>query len=151
MFNRKPQINIIIVLILLIALFSSCSKNDKNQQYNIPHVNVDFYVQPYTIDYMPVGSWKSYDEEGYRGVIIYHLIEGNFIAYERCCPFDPQKDDTRVEVDQSGFILIDSICMSQFGILDGMPISGPSTLPLKQYQTEYDPFSKLLHVYNNQY
>jgi len=69
-----------------------------------------------------------------------------FAAYERTCPFDPQEECAQVDVDNSGIIMIDSCCMSQYNILDGSPLGGPATIPLKQYATEFA--GGTLHVFN---
>jgi len=146
MFNKNTIHFQIIVLAFLILLLS-CNKKDENQiQSLIPNVPVNFYIQPNTIDFIPAGSWQSFDNEGYRGIFIYRLDQSTFIAYERTCPYDPDKECARVDIDPSTFTLIDSCCTSRFNLIDGMPIEGPSTLPLLQYFTEFD--GNFLHVYN---
>ncbi len=144
---RNPIFSALVVL-GLIAIIFACNKNDdpNNPQGYIPNVPVNFYISPNTIDYIPAGSWKYYDNEGYRGIVVYRVDQYNFMAYERTCPYDPNKDCAQVEVDPASFTLIDSCCMSRFNIIDGMPVSGPSTYPLKQYFTEFD--GNLLHIFN---
>ncbi len=134
-------------LIMLCTMITSCGDDNNPPEHLIPNVYVNFYLHPDGIDFIPAGGWRSYDEEGYRGIIIYRVDQFVFNAYERACPYDPQKECAQVEV--SGIILVDSCCMSQFSILDGMPAGGPSTLPLKQYFTEYDYEGAILHVYNS--
>jgi hypothetical protein len=136
-------------LLLLFSTFivlTGCKKNDEAYQGIIPNVHVDFYLQPDGIDYIPSGKYKYIDYEGYRGIVIYRIDLYTFNAYERTCPYDPQEECARVEVDQSGFILIDSCCMSRYNILDGSPLDGPATLPLKQYTADF--VGGTLHVYN---
>jgi Rieske Fe-S protein len=62
------------------------------------------------------------------------------------CPYDPENECARVEVDPTTYTLIDSCCMSRFNLIDGMPVDGPSTRPLLQYLTEFD--GNYLQVYN---
>ena len=127
------------VLILSLLLAFSCNKDENNQgQGIIPNVYVNFTIYPNTIDYIPPGGYKYYNDQGYRGIILYRLDQNSFFAYERTCPFDPDKDCARVEVETSGVIAVDSCCMSQYILLDGSPFSGPSALPLKQYRIQYD-------------
>ena len=144
----KKQLSVIIIIfitLIVVSLFG-CNKDKEQQEGDIPYVFVNFYLEPNTIDFIPANGWKYIDNEGYRGIVIYRINENTFNAYERTCPYDPQNDSARVEVDASGIILVDSCCMSKYNILDGFPIEGPSTLPLKQYFTEFD--GNTLHVYN---
>ena len=136
-----------VIMTAIFALMYAC-KDDNNQNNNalIPNVAVNFYISPNTIDFIPAGGWKYYDNEGYRGILVYRIDQYNFMAYERTCPYDPQKDCAQVEVDPSSFTLIDSCCMSRFNIIDGSPVSGPSNYPLKYYFTEFD--GNLLHIFN---
>lgn len=144
---RKHFSRILLIAMMLLFL-GSCGKDNKDIYSGlIPDVPVNFYIQPNTIDFLPAGSWKYYDNEGYRGIILYRLDQYNFMAYERTCPYDPQKECAIVEVDPASYTLVDSCCMSRFLILDGMPFSGPSSLPLKQYFTEFN--GEYLHVFNN--
>jgi hypothetical protein len=133
---------------IVILILVSCRKDNKDIYSGlIPDVPVNFYIQPNTIDFLPAGSWRYYDNEGYRGVIVYRIDQYVFMAYERTCPYDPQNECAIVEVDPASYTLIDSCCMSRYLILDGMPFSGPSSLPLKQYFTDFN--GNYLHVYNN--
>ena len=136
-----------LIFLILMIFLSECK--DKNDEYHdlIPNVPVDFYIQPDGIDFIPVGNWKTFDMEGYRGILVYRTDQFTFHAYERTCSYDPQVDSAIVEVDHSWILLVDSVCMSLFNILDGSPSGGPATLPLKQYFTEYDGIQ--LHIYNS--
>lgn len=141
------QIRNLWVFVFLALLLMSCGKDEKTpSQGIIPDVYVNFEIMPNGIDFLMAGDWKAYNGEGYRGVIIYRIDQFTFNAFERACPYDPQEECAIVEVDGSGLILVDSCCMSQYNILDGMPIGGPTSYPLKQYFTEYDGVR--LHVFN---
>ena len=146
MYTQKYKIAYLVFLGLIFLGFWSCSKDKNNNYVDIPDVYVNFYLQPDGIDFLPSNSWKIYEYEGYRGVLIYRIDQFTFNAYEMTCPYDAAQECARVQVDASGILLIDSCCMSTYNILDGMPVGGPSTLPLKQYFTEYNGIQ--LHVYN---
>jgi hypothetical protein len=146
MFRKNTIVPWVIVFAVLLVI-SGCGKENVNpNQGLIPRVAVNFYIQPNTIDYIPPGSWKSYDEEGHRGILIYRLDQTTFMTYERTCPYDPQEECARVEVDLTTLTLIDSCCMSRFNILDGMPVEGPSDRPLLQYFNDFD--GNYLHIYS---
>lgn len=134
------------VISTIVGLWS-CNKDKNNNYQDIPNVHVSIYLQPDGIDFIPPNGWKIYDYAGYRGVIIYRIDQFTFNAYEMTCPYDAAADCAKVEVDNSGILLVDSCCMSFYNILDGMPAGGPTTLALKQYLTEYDGIQ--LHVFNN--
>ena len=136
-----------VFLFLSFAVMISCKKDNNNtNQSFIPNVPVNFFIQPNTIDFLQAGSWRVYENEGYRGVLIYRLDQTNFIAYEMTCPYDPDKDCARVEVDPTTFTLIDSCCMSRYNLIDGMPVEGPASMPLLQYLTDFD--GNYLQIYN---
>jgi hypothetical protein len=143
----KKLTSLLLFFTLLGIVLQGCKDKNDNPGSEIPNVYVNFFLQPDGIDFIPMGSWKYYNDEGYRGIIIYRVDQFNFNAYERTCPFDAQKDCARVEVDNSGVLMVDSCCMSYYSILDGMPAGGPTTLPLKQYFTEYN--GTTLQVYNS--
>ena len=137
-------------LALFGLLFFSISCGDKENQNPasfIPNVPVNFYIYPNTIDYIIVGDFKEYNNQGYRGIIIYRLDQTTFLAYEKTCPFDANEETARVEFHYPTWSLIDSTCMSSYNLLDGMPNGGPSAIPLLQYGTHYD--GNQLHIYNN--
>lgn len=142
------QIRIFSLFVLLALLLMACSKNEVDpSQGIIPEVYVNFEIEPNGINFIMAGGWKSFDGEGYRGIIIYRVDQFTFNAYERACPYDPEKECAQVEIDASGLLLIDSCCMSKYNILDGSPIDGPTQYPLKQYFTEYN--GNRLHIYSN--
>ncbi len=140
MTKNKTHISKFFYLVFLLALIFTYSCDKKNEQGEgiIPNVYVNFTIFPNTIDYIAPGSYKYYNDQGYRGIIIYQDVQNVFYAYERTCPYDPDKDCARVEVNESGVIAVDSCCMSQYLLLDGSPFSGPSTLPLKRYYIQYN-------------
>jgi hypothetical protein len=143
---QKKSVYFFLLAIVSVGLLFACNDKNEDPGSEIPNVYVNFYLQPDGIDFIPTGNWKYYNDEGYRGIIIYRVDQFNFNAFERTCPYDAQKECAMVEVDNSGVLLVDSCCMSYYSILDGMPAGGPTTLPLKLYFSEYD--GSTLHVYN---
>lgn len=137
-FILKPAVILITFLTLI-----SCGK-DENKDL-IPYVYVNFTIYPNTIDYIAIGQWV-YFTGGYKGIIVYRPQSDEFMAYERACPYDPLTEGARVEVESSGLIAIDSVCGSQFILVDGSPINGPASIPLKQYRTSWDGYA--LTIFN---
>ena len=132
-----PQFLIPAFLVALILIFSCDKKNDQGEGI-IPNVYVNFTIFPYTIDFIAMGNYAYFNDHGYRGVIVYRMDQDIFYAYERTCPFDAGKDCAQVEVEVSNITVVDSCCMSVYSLLDGSPITGPSTLPLKRYRIQHN-------------
>lgn len=138
--------------ILLGLVFAQCKKEEDP----LPFAVVNIYLEPNSTLYInlnTVGGWE-YITSNYpsRGLIVYRISVNDFVAFERTCPHDPdaccdaEDGCTRLTVEESGLVIKDSCCESEYLILDGSNISGPSVKPLKQYRTSYD--GKTLHIYN---
>lgn len=132
----------LLLICIILVFLASCGKE---KQPEIPYVFVDRVYYPNSLDYIPAGGFI-YKNEGYRGIIIYRLMNDDFRVYERCCPYDPEKSNARVQVESSGVLAIDSCCMSRYVLTDGSPFKGPSPYMLRQYNWSYD--GETLHVYN---
>lgn len=131
-------------LFFLFLIVAGCNEDNRPL---IPYVYVNRQLYPNSsMDYIPIGGYKYLADEGYRGILIYRLLYEEFVVYERCCPYDPEKTGTRITVDPSNLTCTDSICMSKFVITDGSPISGPSPYALMQYRWNYD--GEVLYIYN---
>ncbi|MCF8297746.1 MAG: hypothetical protein K9J13_09410 [Saprospiraceae bacterium] len=142
--NKKLLLFSITISFTALLIFG-CKK--KEAYPLIPNVYVNLYIDINSALYSELqhdGGYM-YFTGGNRGILVYRTID-EFKAYERTCPYDPDKDCARIEVDQSGLFAVDSCCMSKFLLLDGSVHSGPSTLPLKQYRTDFD--GDFLHIYN---
>ncbi|MCD4736819.1 MAG: hypothetical protein K8R53_12305 [Bacteroidales bacterium] len=132
------------IITLFIVLLSGCKKED--DAGDIPGVYVNFVIYPNSIDYITAGGYKYINHQGYRGIIVYRIDLYNFMAYDRTCTYDPEKECAIVEVELSGITAVDSCCMSKFNLIDGSPFDGPATIPLKQYKTNFD--GNQLVIYN---
>ncbi|HRY99165.1 MAG TPA: hypothetical protein P5550_08950 [Bacteroidales bacterium] len=145
--KRTVGILITVLLVVGVAGVVSCKK-DKARQ--IPYAYVNIYIKPNSTEYLElnaVGGWVYLTAASpSRGIIVYRRGPDDFVAFERTCPYDPDKDCARVEVEVSGSTAVDSCCMSRFILHDGSPFAGPASLPLKQYQTAYDGIT--LHITN---
>lgn len=149
---KKSWWAIVLILLTLISFF--CKKNPNSPV--LPDAYINIYLYPNSIDFIPETGYIYYETNPpSRGIIIYRFTTDQFIVFERTCTYDPDscctvQNNTNVcshlIVELSGLTIIDTCCQSRFQIIDGFPIDGPATYPLKQYQTEYD--GEVLHIFN---
>lgn len=109
-------------------------------------VPVDILLYPNTVDSIPVQGYK-YLTAGKRGILIYRFLVEEFMVYERTCPYDPEKDCSRIEIDASGSTVTDLCCGSRYLLIDGTPFKGPAHYRLQQYQWTYN--GETLHIFNS--
>lgn len=146
--SKNLLVTFFIAFLLSLVIFFSCNKNNQDQNHGyIPNVPVNMYIQPEN-EGLIAGTWRVYPYEGYRGIFIYRLDQFTFLAFEQACPYDANLETAYVQINPASFQLIDSTCLSSYNLLDGMPVSGPASLPLLQYLTEFDGIN--LHVFNPQ-
>jgi hypothetical protein len=134
-----------LVFLFLLLASDACKKD---QYANIPSVYVNLNLDISSTLYIElnnVGGWVNITG-GYKGITVYRSTYEDFVAFERCCPYDPDIEAARVSVDASGLTLTDTVCGSTFLILDGSVVNGPASMPLKQYYTSFDGDN--LHIYN---
>lgn len=125
------------IFIFLLLAVSSCSDNLPETQ--IPLVSVDETINLTNQQYLPlqtVGGYV-YIPGGLRGIILYRESQRHYLAIERNCSYQPTDDCATVEVEDSGFFLVDPCCESTFD-LRGNPTGGPAIEPLRLYHTELD-------------
>lgn len=134
--------------VLSIALTVFVLWGCKNQYEDIPLVNVNIYINIQSPDYQNLsglGSW-SYIDGGSKGIIVFNVDNENYLAYERHCPFDPENSCAKVSVDETNLYAVDTCCSSRYQLLDGIPIDGPGTIPLKAYNTSFD--GNIIRIWN---
>lgn len=134
------------VLLMALTVFVLCGC--KNQYEDIPLVNVNIYINIQSPDYQNLsglGSW-SYIDGGSKGIIVFNVDNENYLAYERHCPFDPENSCAKVSVDETNLYAVDTCCSSRYQLLDGIPIDGPGTIPLKAYNTSFD--GNIIRIWN---
>jgi nitrite reductase/ring-hydroxylating ferredoxin subunit len=142
-FHRTGFFSLCILLFLLIP---QCKK--ESQQNEIPVVAVNIAIDPNSTEFIklnPVNGWE-YLTGGYKGILVFRATLNGFMAYERACPYDWGQTTARLVVDSSGITTVCPSCKSKFILNDGSPYSGPSTYPMKQYQTTYN--GSMLYIYN---
>lgn len=147
--RTKPFFFLVTLLTILLTA-PSCGKENTDTT-EIPYVYVNFSIDPSSIAYgnLNIPGNYTYVKGGYRGIIIYHYTQDEYLAFERTCTYDPSVSCSKLNVDESGLIARDTCCGSGFLLLDGTPIEGSkATKSLRQYRATYDSYYRLLHIYN---
>jgi len=137
--------------VLVILLFSQCSKKDSQNQQNsdfFPPVNVDFTVNLSLPSYAGLNFPNGFayeDNYGYRGVVIYNTgFSGpeQYVAFDRACPYKPDSSCSKVSIDSTNIYLrcgqliqnkFTPCCNSSFFALNGSYTSGAAKRNLRQY------------------
>jgi nitrite reductase/ring-hydroxylating ferredoxin subunit len=123
------------ILFLLFVLFVNtfCS----TEEHPVPNVSVSVTIGPTTLAQLGVNSSMYYSgTAGIKGIIIYKESEGNYLAFERLCPYYPN-DDCAVDIDDSKISAKCPCCGSEFSLIFGTVLNGPAKFSLKQYQTYF--------------
>ena len=148
---RKNYILLFIVFGLIIL---SCKKKAKTVQDNIAYqtVNVTLYPNdPLYFKLQSVGGWVYYNNAGVNGLIIYRKSQNtasDFVAIERTSTYLPNNSYALVKVQADNFTLKDTISGSKWQIIDGSVVTGPATMPLRLYTTQYDNGTGVLLIRN---
>ena len=90
---NKKLLLLTLTLALTTLLFFSCRK--KNEYPLIPNVYVNLYIDINSALYNDLNSVGGYIylTGGNKGILVYRNSIDEFKAFERTCPFDPDKDD----------------------------------------------------------
>lgn len=122
-------------LLLALALFFSCEKNDTNDI--LPDVFVDETINlnlPQYIDLQTPSGWV-YTNGGIKGIIIQNTGIGNppYKAFDRACP----NNDCQTPMNFDGSLKLKCPCdNSEYSIIDG----SPQTSGNKHFAREYKVF-----------
>jgi hypothetical protein len=133
------------LLAIIATAVLSCRKGNN---YGVPLVRVNetiFVSNPAYINLSAVGGWIYYPA-GSRGLIVYRSGNDEFNVYDRHTTYQPEEYCDPVYVDSSTLIIKDHCSDSEWIIVDGSVVTGPTSFPLKQYQTSFD--GSALHVFN---
>jgi hypothetical protein len=143
-------------LIISVCIIISCDKDSGDRQ-PLPPINIT--IDPNSTIYQGInfaGGWIYLSEQDgaeppSRGIIVYRLADDQFYAYERTPPFKPDSCCNAAKTICSSLIvdypmIMDTCTNSTYSILDGSPISGPSSMTLSMYITEY--YGDLLFIHD---
>ncbi len=130
---QDMRLSKIFVIGILLWGATACGEE---QQVIIPSVPVDIRLNLSSQEAVPLRTdgGAIYLNGGLRGIIVYRKNQDTYLAFERACTFEPEKECARVEIDGSLLFMIDKCCGSQFDY-EGYPRGGPAPAPLRRYQT----------------
>ncbi|HOE04182.1 MAG TPA: hypothetical protein PLZ52_03110 [Bacteroidales bacterium] len=137
----------ILILLTLFLLFFNTSCNDEDR---VPYVPVNLQLFLNSADYQDLkisGNWK-YISGGSRGIIVFCVYPGEYMAFDRNCTYDPYNDSARIYVDETNMFAVCEHCSSKFNLYDGTVVSGDAPYSLVQYSTQVD--NDVLYI-NNSY
>jgi hypothetical protein len=133
--------------VFLFLSFAGLMPACRKEAQFIPVVPVNFSIDltlPAYFDLTVPTGWI-YVSGGSRGIIIYRKSESEFIALDRHSTYNVE-DNCQVVVSDDNIVIEDPCSDSEWIIIDGSVQSGPASLPLQQYNTQYSP--PFLYVYN---
>jgi Rieske Fe-S protein len=138
-------------LLLMVSslLLSNCKEDNlnTNNDFFTPvqvYLNINLSLPNYTILTNTQGF--VYEPGGNKGIIIYHTVFNEFVAFDRTCPHNPGDNCSMVSVDSSSTFFRCGqyspawvpCCNSKFDPATGSPLEGPAKRALKQYFVKQD-------------
>jgi len=149
-------LKIVFVLIGGFLIFS-CAKKSTTQNVannctysNATNAQVNFAILSGSAQFFPInviGGYTYVAGYGYRGILVYRLSQNQFMAFERGCSHDGCTSANHIVKVQTGNTAVkDTICGSTYNITDGSIQTGPASVPLYQYHTNWD--GNQLQIYN---
>jgi Rieske Fe-S protein len=136
-------ITLTFLLLSTSILLSTCGDRNNNYQ-DIPDVYVHYTINLDLPSFNALnipGGHVVLPDEGFKGVIVYHNIDGNFYAFEATCTHHPLADCSQITVDESGIYMrcghyedkdFIKCCESTYD-MNGYVLNPPALYPLKQY------------------
>jgi hypothetical protein len=134
------------LLVLPFSLILCLGCRDRNNN-RVPEVPVNIAINIYQPDFfnLTVPSGWVYITGGSRGIIVFRKSTTEFVALERHSPYQPE-DNCAVVVNEDNVIVSDPCSDSQWLIMDGTIVQGPTAFALETYQTSFsDP---ILYITN---
>jgi hypothetical protein len=135
--------NKLLILILSLAIFASCQKNNINNDpiADVP-VNITINMALPSYSHLLNEGTFVYESGGVKGVVVVHYQNDEFYAFDRACSFQPSTSCAKIEVDSAFMVFrcgstqtsgFEKCCDSKF-FMNGQVLNGPATFGLKQYQ-----------------
>ena len=118
-------------------MFAGCEPDRSDdaipwQPFDVININLNL---PEYVHLKMDGQHMYLNNEGVRGIILYHHSGDNYLAYERNCSYQPNSAAATVELHSSNLFMICTGCNSSFDLATGYPTGGIAWRPLNQYST----------------
>jgi hypothetical protein len=119
------------LLVLPFSLILCLGCRDRNNN-RVPEVPVNIAINIYQPDFfnLTVPSGWVYITGGSRGIIVFRKSTTEFVALERHSPYQPE-DNCAVVVNEDNVIVSDPCSDSQWLIMDGTIVQGPTAFALE--------------------
>lgn len=135
---------LVILFVLTLCALAACRDRNNLRVPDVP-VNIAINVNQPDFFNLSVPSGWVYITGGSRGIIVFRNSLNEFTALERHSPFEPE-NNCAVIVNSDNIIVSDPCSASQWLIMDGTIVNGPTAFPLRTYQTAFsDP---MLYITN---
>lgn len=138
---------IVLTLLILVSVSSSCEDKDMI----IPYVYVHFEVyldDPNRQDLIPIGGTTFVDGYGHRGILIYHYSNEEYWAYDRACTYHPNENCSITDGSNWSTVAC-SCCDSEYSLFsDGLVSKGPAKFALHKYRVSYNQGARILTISN---
>ncbi len=146
-FNRSVRLGGLWVAFLAVAISTPACRRDRNQV--LPQEN--FYIsvninEPSFFDLSVPSGWVYYNGSTVDLIIYRNNLE-EFTALDARSTYQPE-EGCLVQVTEDNVIIEDPCSGSAWIITDGSVTSGPATLPLLKYATEFNSVTGELRIYN---
>jgi nitrite reductase/ring-hydroxylating ferredoxin subunit len=132
-YNIQRLLSRIAIISVIVASCSPDLSDDEIPVSNFPDIVINLTL-PSNIVLAGKGGYKTIDDGGVRGIIVYCEDVGIYHAYERNCSYSPNDACATVDVDASRLFMIDHCCGSSFDFRTGQPIGGVAWRPLRKFQ-----------------
>jgi hypothetical protein len=145
------RMNRLLLFVFSLSMLSqACKKSNTNSATTTDFftpVHVNTQVDMSFAQYMALNQLQGYvylSGVGNKGIVVYHTIEDQYVAFDRTCPVNATQTCAYVSVDSvptryrcgqhtaSGWV---KCCNSTFDATYGSPIAGEAKQGLKQYYT----------------
>ena len=148
-----------LLTLLLLFVQTACEKN-KNDV--IPDVYVNFYLDLNDPEFFDLNAVANYiivtsatnnigpNSAGFsgNGIIVYHSMPGEYLAFDRTCPHDYVNSGEAIKVVVDGIYAVCPVCETNYALPSfGSPTSGPGKYALKNYRTSFD--GRFIRVWNH--
>ena len=131
-----------LALLIFTLLSFGCMKDDTG----IPNIIVDIRVPIHSPELVNLQAPTGFVflNGGVAGIVVYNTGNG-YVAYDRCSTVNPE-ERCRVELDNTGYNLVDRCSGAMFFIATGAPAKPPAKHGLKRYSAGVS--NGMLHIRN---